>query len=412
MALRTRGAAAMAAACASVTCSGVSTRTSAPAVNAAWSLAERSQLWCWASASVPVATASTTSSGGPACLTGRLLICQLAKAADSLRPRDASRSPPRAATGSTRSRTAVPAASARAGATASTGSTPRVPFTDGVAAEYLRSCQTVSTASATSARSAPALATPEITACRPRRTLTAGGDAGRSAGPSMIVIPRTAVAATAHHAPAVIPDSRRPAARSGPAPASTAASQQPCRHREGPRREQEQLQRPDGKQRAGYAQVGRHAAEQRGQAGGYRQAAKRRRVLQVLLLLRDASRERAKIGTRDVRGVGQHDPRGSVDNEGMAEGRGVHDERAVGGEPADRADAARADGVELPVLRRVPGQIPRAEYAGQPYPHRPVVDAVAQREDVPGRQPQQPRGGRGYRGRNGLPWPRCPWPAA
>ena len=37
------------------------TRTSAPVSNAAWSSWDCRQLWCWASTSVPVATASTTS---------------------------------------------------------------------------------------------------------------------------------------------------------------------------------------------------------------------------------------------------------------------------------------------------------------------------------------------------------------
>ena len=42
-----------------------STRTSAPVTYAAWSAADLVQLWCCASASVPVATAITSSSAAP-----------------------------------------------------------------------------------------------------------------------------------------------------------------------------------------------------------------------------------------------------------------------------------------------------------------------------------------------------------
>ncbi len=99
-----------------------STRTSAPAAKAAWSPADRVQLWCCASASVPVATAITSSSAAPPWRSGWRLNCQPAIEAVSLRPRAASLSPARAAAGSSRSMTTVPPASASTGARASTGS--------------------------------------------------------------------------------------------------------------------------------------------------------------------------------------------------------------------------------------------------------------------------------------------------
>ena len=105
----------------------MATRTSAPAANAAWSRAERCQLWYWASARVPVATASTASSTGPLWVTVRLLICQLASAAPRCLLRAISRSMARAASGSSRSRIRPAAASASAGAALSTGSMPSPP---------------------------------------------------------------------------------------------------------------------------------------------------------------------------------------------------------------------------------------------------------------------------------------------
>ncbi len=101
---------------------GRSARTSAPAVNAAWSAVDLVQLWCWASASVPVATAMTISRAAPPWRSGWRLNCQPAIAAVSLRPPAASRSAARAAAGSSRSVRTVPPASASAGASARTGS--------------------------------------------------------------------------------------------------------------------------------------------------------------------------------------------------------------------------------------------------------------------------------------------------
>ena len=108
---------------------------SAPALNEAWSAADRAQLRCWDSASVPVATASTMSSAPAAWLSGRRLSCQQLSAGDSRRPREASRSAARAAGGSTRSVSAVPPASASAGARTSTGSTPPGPLAEVTTAE-------------------------------------------------------------------------------------------------------------------------------------------------------------------------------------------------------------------------------------------------------------------------------------
>ena len=68
---RTPGAAASRPAALAVSGLTTSTRVSAPALNAAWSAAERAQLWCWDNASVPVATASTISSAPADWLSGR-----------------------------------------------------------------------------------------------------------------------------------------------------------------------------------------------------------------------------------------------------------------------------------------------------------------------------------------------------
>ena len=113
----------------------VSTRTSAPELNAAWSWSEPVQLCRCASASVTVAVASTISRAAPPCLIGWRLICQLARAAVSRRPRAASRSPALPPAGSRRSARTVPPASASAGAITTTGSTPKVPFAPADAAE-------------------------------------------------------------------------------------------------------------------------------------------------------------------------------------------------------------------------------------------------------------------------------------
>ena len=127
MACRTPGVPVRAAAWPAVSGWLVCTRTSAPAVKAAWSWTERVQLCRCDSASVPVATASTISSAAPPCLIGRRLICQLAMAAVSRRPRAASRSPAFPPAGSSRRARTVPPASASAGAATTTGSTPKFP---------------------------------------------------------------------------------------------------------------------------------------------------------------------------------------------------------------------------------------------------------------------------------------------
>ena len=135
MACRTPGTPTSAAAWAAESGWLVSTRTSAPEPNAAWSWSERVQLCRWASARVPVATASTISSAAPPCLIGWRLICQLAMAAVSRRPRAASRSPALPPAGSSRSARTVPPASASAGAITITGSTPKLPFAPADTAE-------------------------------------------------------------------------------------------------------------------------------------------------------------------------------------------------------------------------------------------------------------------------------------
>ena len=168
-------------------------------MNAAWSAADRDQLWCWASASVPVATAITISSAAPPWRSGCRLNCQPARDAVSLRPRAASRSMARAAAGSSRSVTTVPPASASAGASASTGSMLAVvPLAVVETAEYRRSCQPASTASTTRPRSAPARVAPAIAACLPRRTRAAG--AGRSTGKSIAPMASTATTSVAARA--------------------------------------------------------------------------------------------------------------------------------------------------------------------------------------------------------------------
>ena len=158
-----------------------STRASPPVTYAAWSAADLVQLWCCASASVPVATAITSSSAAPPWRSGWRLNCQPASAEVSPRPAADTRSTARAAAGSSRSVRTVPPASASAGASTRTGSMADGPLADVETAEYRRSCQQASTASAISARSAPALVAPESTACLPRRTWAAPRP-GRSTG--------------------------------------------------------------------------------------------------------------------------------------------------------------------------------------------------------------------------------------
>jgi hypothetical protein len=103
---------------------GGSTWTSPPVAKAAWSEADRSQLACCDSASVPVATAIVSSSAALAWRSGIRASCQEASEAVSRLPRAASR----AAGGSRRKVATPPAISARAGASASTGSMPAVPL--------------------------------------------------------------------------------------------------------------------------------------------------------------------------------------------------------------------------------------------------------------------------------------------
>ena len=105
----------------------VSTCTSEPTANAAWSAADRCQLAHPASASVVVAVATTTSRTGPAWRIGRLPICQLTMAAASRLPRSVAPSASLASSGRVRSGTSATAASASAGATATTGSIPSDP---------------------------------------------------------------------------------------------------------------------------------------------------------------------------------------------------------------------------------------------------------------------------------------------
>src|SRR3984957_10046840 len=62
------------------------TCASAPAVYAAWAAADLVQLWCWASASVPVPTAITSSSAAPPWRSGWRLNCQPANGTVSPRP--------------------------------------------------------------------------------------------------------------------------------------------------------------------------------------------------------------------------------------------------------------------------------------------------------------------------------------
>ena len=127
MACVTPLAAAMAPAAPGSSGAGGSTWTSPPLVKAAWSEADLSQLACCASASVPVATAMVSSSAAPPWRTGIRLSRQEASEAVSLLPRTASQSAVLAARGSKRSVATLPAASASAGASASTGSIPTVP---------------------------------------------------------------------------------------------------------------------------------------------------------------------------------------------------------------------------------------------------------------------------------------------
>ena len=121
-ALRTAGALASRAACAAGSGWDRSARRSAPAANVAWSWLDLSQLWCWAKASVPVATASTISRTVPPWRSGWRLTCQLAMAAVSRLALAASRSPALPTAGRIRSAAIVPPASASAGARVSTGS--------------------------------------------------------------------------------------------------------------------------------------------------------------------------------------------------------------------------------------------------------------------------------------------------
>nr|WP_308290143.1 hypothetical protein [Streptomyces kronopolitis] len=103
------------------------TRTGAAARKSAWSSCERLHEAPWPIASMPRAVASTSSNTGPAPRCGRRLICQPASAAASPRPRAAPRSAIRAASGSSRRVSTVPASSASAGAATSTGSMPSRP---------------------------------------------------------------------------------------------------------------------------------------------------------------------------------------------------------------------------------------------------------------------------------------------
>ena len=98
------------------------TCTSPPVTYAAWSAADLVQLWCCASASVPVATAITSSSAAPPWRSGWRLNCHPASAEVSPRPPADSRSTPRAAIGSRRRVSTVPPARASAGASTRTGS--------------------------------------------------------------------------------------------------------------------------------------------------------------------------------------------------------------------------------------------------------------------------------------------------
>ena len=103
-----------------------STRTDVPARKSAWSSCERSQDAPWPIASMPIATARTSSRTGPAPRIGRRLNCQPASAAGSPRPPAARRSASRATGGSSRSVSTVPASRASAGAATSSGSMPSV----------------------------------------------------------------------------------------------------------------------------------------------------------------------------------------------------------------------------------------------------------------------------------------------
>ena len=115
--------------------SAASTRTSEPTAKAAWSAADCRQLAYPASASVVVATATTTSRAGPAWRIGRRAICQLTMAAASRRPRSVAWSASLASSGSPRSGMMATPASASAGARATTGSIPSDPVAGCATAE-------------------------------------------------------------------------------------------------------------------------------------------------------------------------------------------------------------------------------------------------------------------------------------
>ena len=131
---------------------------------------------------MPVPTAITSSSAAPPWRSGWRLNCHPASAEVSPRPAADTRSTARAAAGSSRSVSTVPAASASAGASTRTGSMADGPPADVETAEYRRSCQQASTASATSAKSAPAPVARESTARLPRRTWCCVRGRGRSTG--------------------------------------------------------------------------------------------------------------------------------------------------------------------------------------------------------------------------------------
>ncbi|WP_454613176.1 hypothetical protein [Streptomyces collinus] len=102
-------------------------RIGAPARKSAWSSCERDHEAPCPIAIVPSATASTSSSTGPAPRIGRRLSCQPASAAASPRPLAARRSASRATSGSSRSASTVPASSASVGVATNSGSIPRAP---------------------------------------------------------------------------------------------------------------------------------------------------------------------------------------------------------------------------------------------------------------------------------------------
>ncbi len=134
---------------------GIVTRSSAPTAKLACACTERCQLSRWATAMIAAAIASTATSVGPASRSARLLSCQAATGTTRPLPLDASRSPRRAASGSARSVSRAPPASASTGATTRTGSALSAPFSPPeTGPDDLTSCQTAAAASTTTARSA------------------------------------------------------------------------------------------------------------------------------------------------------------------------------------------------------------------------------------------------------------------